>query len=145
MISNHVPINVTTNVHSNNTNTVVVHLNGGQNCKTEQTSAGVSVVKCEEEVVKREAVVQEEKPKLSCCEVVSPRICSKRRNDWQCYHRKTQQCGSFCTNPKIYLKPPQPVYQPSYMVMQPMIQPQPMPQLQIPYYPQSYGKYTRYV
>lgn len=40
-----------------------------------------------------------------CCEVVSPRICQKKdENEWRCFHRRTEECGTICTAPVVYLR-----------------------------------------
>lgn len=79
-----------------------------------------------------ERVDKEEEEEEKCCEVISPRICRKMHNNWKCFHKRTQQCGSCCTAPKIYLKPPRPVYRPQLMVVPPA------PQVMM-YQPPSYS------
>lgn len=76
----------------------------------------------EKKVVHEKEVEVEAEEK--CCEVISPRICRRMpQNNWKCFHKRTQQCGSCCTAPKIYLKPPRPVYRPQFMVVPPAPQP----------------------
>ncbi|EDV91338.1 GH17383 [Drosophila grimshawi] len=45
---------------------------------------------------------------LKCCTVIGPRICrcSTESIRWQCYNKKQQICGNFCSAPKMALKPP---------------------------------------
>ncbi|KAJ6640255.1 hypothetical protein Bhyg_13005, partial [Pseudolycoriella hygida] len=54
-----------------------------------------------------------------CCEVITPRQCERKDNEWTCFHRKYQRCGDVCTQPKIYLKPKMIRYQPPILIMPP--------------------------
>lgn len=126
-INNHVPINVTTNTISNNNHPVTIHMTGSASskptdCKT-STVAEPHRITCEPVPV-IEISEPQPSPSPPCCKVVSPRICRRQeRNDWNCYHRQTQQCGHFCTQPRMYLRPEQPVFRPRLAVMPPMPRP----------------------
>lgn len=58
-------------------------------------------------------------PRAKCCVVVSPRKCVRLDAEWDCTHRETQRCGSFCTSPKIYLIPRRNAYRDNVLVMRP--------------------------
>lgn len=133
-INNHVPINVTTNTISTNNSTLTIHLSGSAagssgagDCKTTTSANGVTVVTCLEPQSEPSTMPEVSEPKPEqprCCEVVSPRICRRSRtNDWKCYHRKSQECGNFCTQSRVYLRPERPVIRPTYTVMPPMRRP----------------------
>lgn len=62
---------------------------------------------------------QAETPTANCCVVVSPRKCVQTGDQWDCTHRETQRCGSFCTRPKIYLIPRRTEYRRPVLVMRP--------------------------
>lgn len=44
-----------------------------------------------------------------CCSIISPRMCRrishKLEAQWQCYNHNYTRCGSFCTKPRIQLRP----------------------------------------
>lgn len=146
--NNHNPVNVTTNINSFNNHSITLHLgsqSSNSKCREEEGDGGVKVIRCESP--KSEPIVLDqatEKVEPKCCEVVSPRICTKRANDdWYCHHKRTEKCGSFCSAPRIYLRPPRPVYQPMQMVMMPQpVQYQPrMRPVMVQHYRQSHGTF----
>lgn len=87
--------------------------------------------------------MQPEEAKSKCCEVVSPRICRRsRNNNWGCFHRRTQQCSSQCTANQIYLRPQQPIFRPYIIVMPPP--PMPLPRQPYPTGHMS-GKFGKFI
>ncbi|XP_001648702.2 uncharacterized protein LOC5564356 [Aedes aegypti] len=66
-----------------------------------------------------ESTNTEEPQSDRCCIIVSPRICRKQQDEWVCFHRKHYRCGAFCTSNVMYLKPRQPFYHGSSLIMPP--------------------------
>lgn len=67
---------------------------------------------------------EEKEEEVPCCEIVSPRQCKRMAGtgddtEWICYHRKFRRCGTFCTQPKIYLKPRRVIYIEPVLIMPP--------------------------
>lgn len=141
LITNH--INNPVNIHNVNTPSTAIDGISGENSTAIQTqklscSTGKCATPCEEEPCS-EPIAEEPR----CCEVVSPRMCRRRPNNrWNCYHRRTQQCGSGCTASRINIRPPRTMGMGHLWVMPPqMIQPVVYPP---PYPPiQQHGKLPR--
>lgn len=66
-----------------------------------------------------EAVAEDQ----TCCSIISPRICRRLSHNsdtqWQCYNNNYRRCGSFCTKPKMYLRPKSVVYNEPLLIMPP--------------------------
>lgn len=102
----------------NNTKTIVVnasvdineHATNNDNCNDD-------IEHCDDE---DDTTTPTTETTVSCCEVMTPRICEQRNNRWHCYSRRSRRCGDFCIAPIIYLKPPRIYAKPEYVIMPPI-------------------------
>lgn len=56
-----------------------------------------------------------------CCTVQSPRMCSTQGSQWQCGHRQSQRCGSFCSDGNIMLRKRRSTYKAGMLIMAPKV------------------------
>lgn len=71
------------------------------------------------ETISGEQEIDVENVTENCCEVITPRQCKQDGAQWTCFHRKYQRCGSFCTQPRIYLRPRKFTYRSPILVLPP--------------------------
>uniref|UniRef100_A0A182RBZ1 Uncharacterized protein n=1 Tax=Anopheles funestus TaxID=62324 RepID=A0A182RBZ1_ANOFN len=141
IVNNHNVINNDTTHNTHNVNNVVVHLtrkkpNGViktvviRNNETtvyeeepsEKHSTKTDVSKkedCPEEPTTTQAPIEN----VTCCTIVSPRVCRKQTDEWVCFHRKQYVCSKFCTAKIMYLRPREPRYRDPWLIMPPMKNP----------------------
>lgn len=120
-ITNYNVIEHPTNISVVNVNTIGVYLGACKNGQIKTvviTGNGTETVDCEEDRTENEVITNEvnedehettdadgEDQHSQCCNVVSPRVCEKRENEWVCFNRKRFRCGSFCTAKTVILSP----------------------------------------
>lgn len=121
-INNYNIIEHPTNISVMNVNTIGVYLGACKNgqIKTVVISGnGTEKVDCEEDRTENEVITNEinvddqvmqsdddgDEQTTKCCNVISPRVCEKRDNEWVCFNRKRFRCGSFCTAKTVVLSP----------------------------------------
>ncbi|XP_063707462.1 zonadhesin-like [Culicoides brevitarsis] len=127
-INNYNVIEHPTNITVLNVNHVGVYLGRCKNgqIKTVVISGnGTQQVDCEEEKHENDVITNEilgedgkfdgnvssydenaeDQQQTKCCNVISPRVCEKRDDEWVCFNRKRFRCGSFCTAKTVVLSP----------------------------------------
>lgn len=128
VINNRNEVNNPTNINANNTNNIIIHVSGKTNsqCSSQTESDGTTNTNCKqvEEVthtpIEPVDLVEKEEEKR-CCYVVSPKRCTQQAEskEWNCTHDRKYRCGSFCTNPVIYLKPRKTIYRERVLTIPP--------------------------
>lgn len=101
----HAPVNIT----SNNVNSISVNAGDcseGQNEYTVVRNGVTEKVPCQSQ-------------SSSCCNVLTPRVCTNTRGNWECGHRQYRRCGDFCKEDVVMLKPIRSTYRRNMLVMPP--------------------------
>lgn len=99
---------VPTNITSVNINNI--NIGQGDGCSDKEDCTKKSCVEEEVKVVEK---------KDNCCTVVTPRVCERQNDNWECGHREYQRCGAMCVQDTIHLKASRPMYNGNMLVMPP--------------------------